>query len=397
MSGESKCLKRHSRVKKLSGAAPAVYRRRKGVSMNRLKEARDTINTIDKQMAELFEQRMKAVEQICAYKIENGLPIEDGSREKDVIAKNSAYVADDVLREFYVNFIKSNMQISKNYQHRLMHGMKVAYCGVEGAFAQIAARRIFPDAALSAFGDFRSAYEACESGECDVVVLPIENSYAGDVGQVMDLLFGGSLYVNGVYDLGVIHNLIGVKGAQMSDIKTVISHPQALAQCHKYIKEHGFAKQSYENTAMAAKAVAKAGDISTAAIASKETAKLYGLQILDHDINASDRNTTRFAVLSRSRNIRKNHKGDHFIMMFTVADETGSLAKTINVISQSGFNMQVLRSRPLAQVSWQYYFFVEAVGDIYSEKGQQMLKELNKYCNKIELIGSFNDIKQLSE
>ena len=365
--------------------------------MNRLQQARETINAVDKQMAQLFEQRMRAVEEICAYKAEKGLPIEDGSREKDVIEKNAALIEDDCLREFYVNFIKSNMQISKNYQHRLMCGMTVAYCGVEGAFAQIAARRIFPDARLVPYGDFRSAYEACESGECDVAVLPIENSYAGDVGQVMDLLFGGSLYVNGVYDLGVIHNLIGVKGAEMSDIKTVISHPQALAQCHRYIKEHGFEKKSFENTAMAAKSVAEAGDKSVAAIASKQTAKLYGLHILDHDINASDRNTTRFAVISRSRNTRTDKKGDHFIMMFTVADETGSLAKAINVISQSGFNMQVLRSRPLTQVSWQYYFFVEAIGDIYSEKGQQMLQELKRYCNKIELIGSFKDIKQLSE
>ena len=365
--------------------------------MSQLKKARESINQIDREMAALFEQRMKAVESICAYKIENGLPIEDGSRERAVIEQNSAYITDSTIREFYVNFIKSNMSISKQYQHRLMHGMRVAYCGVEGAFAQIASRRIFPDAELVPFGDFRSAYDACESGECDCAVLPIENSYAGDVGQVMDILFGGSLYINGVYDLGVIHNLIGTKGATVSDIKTVISHPQALAQCHQYIKEHGFSKQSFENTAMAAKQVAENRAPTVAAIASKATAELYGLQILDHDINASDRNTTRFAVVSRSRNIRKNHKSDHFILMFTVADETGSLAKAINVISQSGFNMQVLRSRPLRDVSWQYYFFAEAVGDIYAEKGQQMLKELQKYCNKIHLIGSFKDVKELSE
>ena len=365
--------------------------------MNKLEKARLEINEIDRQMASLFEKRMKAVEDICAFKAENGLPIEDNSREQAVIEKNSAFVGDDIIREFYIPFIKSNMAISKLYQHRLMQGMRVAYCGTEGAFAQIAARKIFPDAQLVPFGDFRSAYEAAGNGECDCAVLPIENSYAGDVGQVMDILFDGALYINGVYDLGVVHNLIGVKGATIGEIRKVISHPQALAQCHAYIKEHGFESESFENTALAAKAVAEAGDKSVAAIASKQTAKLFGLELLDHDINASDRNTTRFAVLSRTRNVRKEKKSDHFILMLTVADETGSLAKAVNVISESGFNMQVLRSRPLREVSWQYYFFVEAIGDIFSEKGQNMLKELQKYCNTIKLIGSFKDVKELSE
>ena len=365
--------------------------------MEKLNQARNQINDIDRQMAALFEKRMQAVKEICAYKMENGLPIEDSARERAVIEKNSAYIEDADIRDFYVNFIKSNMEISKSYQHRLMQGLRVAYCGVEGAFAHIAARRIFPDAALVPFGDFRSAYDACESGECDCTVLPIENSYAGDVGQVMDILFGGSLYINGVYDLGVVHNLIGVKGSHIADIKRVISHPQALAQCHQYMKEHAFAKESFENTAMAAKYVAEQGDKSVAAIASKLTAELYGLEILDHDINASDRNMTRFAVVSRNQNIRKDHKSDHFIMMFTVSDETGSLARAVNVISESGFNMSVLRSRPLKEVSWQYYFFVEAVGDIYSPRGQEMLKKLEKYCNKLHLIGSFKAARELSE
>ena len=365
--------------------------------MSKLTEARQEINAIDRQMAELFERRMRAVEQICAFKKENGLPIEDSSREQAVIEKNSAFIEDDVIREYYVNFIQNTMETSKRYQHRLMRGMRVAYCGVSGAFAQIASSKIFPDAELVAFGDFRSAYEAALSGECDCAVLPIENSYAGDVGQVMDILFDGSLYINGVYDMGVVHNLIAVPGTTMADIRKVISHPQALAQCHDYIKEHGFASESFENTALAAKAVAEVCDKSVAAIASKQTAALYGLELLDHDINASDRNTTRFAVLSRNRNVRIAKKSDHFIMMLTVADETGSLAKAINIISESGFNMQVLRSRPLKEVSWQYYFFIEAVGDIFSQKGQEMLKELGQYCNTIKLVGSFKDVKQLSE
>jgi chorismate mutase/prephenate dehydratase len=365
--------------------------------MDKLLNSRDEINKIDREMAELFEKRMEAVKSVCEYKVQKGLPVEDFQREKAVIEKNSEYILSDDIRDYYVSFIKNTMEVSRKYQHKLMEGMKVAYCGVEGAFAQIAASRIFPDAQLAAYGDFLSAYEAVENGECDCAVLPIENSYAGDVGQVIDILLEGSLYINGTYGLGIVHNLIGTPDAEISDIKTVISHPQALSQCHKYIKEHGFIKQTFENTAMAGQYVAQKNDKTVAAIGSKKTAELYGLKIIDHDINASDRNTTRFAVLSRSKNISSDHKNDHFIMMFTVADETGSIAKAINVISNNGFNMQVLRSRPLKDISWQYYFFVEAIGDIYSDKGQKMFSELSKYCERLKLAGSFRDTKELSE
>lgn len=365
--------------------------------MEDIKKAREEINAIDKQMAELFEKRMKAVKDICEYKMKMGLPVEDKGREAEVIFKNSEYISDDDIREYYVSFIKDTMAISRAYQHRLMEGLKVAYCGVEGAFAQIAARRIFPDAALVPFGDFQSAYDAVENAECDCAVLPIENSYAGDVGQVIDILFEGSLFINGAYDLGVVHNLLGTIDARIEDVKTVISHPQALAQCHKYIKEHGFKKEAFENTAVAAKTVSEKGDKSIAAIGSATNAELYGLKMLDHDINSSNRNTTRFAVVSRSQNINKNRKSDRFIMMFTVSDETGSLSSAVNVISESGFNMSVLRSRPIRDLSWQYYFFVEAIGDVHSIKGQIMLKELEKCCNKIKVIGSFKEVRELSE
>lgn len=365
--------------------------------MDKLSESRNRINEIDKTMAELFESRMDAVKCVCEYKVKNGIPVEDSARENAVVERNSGFIESDEIRDYYITFIKDTMAVSRAYQHKLMEGMKAAYCGIEGAFAHIAAKRIFPDANTVPYGDFLSAYEAVQDGECECAVLPIENSYAGDVGQVIDILFEGSLYVNGTYDLGVVHNLIGLPQAELSDIKCVVSHPQALTQCHKYIKEHGFLKKTFENTAMAGKYVADAGDKSLAAIGSKKTAEIYGLKVLDHDINSSDRNTTRFAVISRSRNITGKSGNDRFIIMFTVADETGSVAKAINVISDNGFNMQVLRSRPLKDISWQYYFFVEALGDIYSPRGQKMMKELAECCNRLKLVGSFKDTRELSE
>lgn len=354
--------------------------------MNKLEKARSIINEVDKEMADLFLRRMQAVRLVAEHKAERGLPILDSGREAAVVEKNSAYVNDSELKSYYISFIKSTMEISKQYQHRLLEGMKIAYSGVEGAFAHIAAKKIFPDGQFVSYGDFTKAYKSVENGECDCCVLPVENSYAGEVGQVTDLIFGGSLYVNGVYDLQICHNLLGLPGTSVSDIKRVISHPQALSQCEGYISFHGFERIKDKNTALAAKAVVEAGRRDTAAIASSETAKLYGLDILDFGINESSGNTTRFAVLTRSES---KVSGGKFIMMFTVSNEAGALAKAVNIIGEHGFNMQALHSRPFKEESWQYYFYVEAEGDPYSAQGEKMLSELGQHCSKIKIAGSY--------
>lgn len=363
--------------------------------MNKIEQARAVINETDKEMARLFEKRMEAVRNVAEFKSERGLPVFDAGREAQVIARNTAFVSDPVLREYYTSFLIDTMEISKRYQHRLMEGMKTAYCGVEGAFAEIAAKRIFPDSIKTPYGDFESAYRAVEHGECDCCVLPVENSYAGEVGQVIDLIYEGSLYVNGLYSLAISQNLLGVKGASMSSVKKVISHPQALSQCAEYITEHGFETQKTVNTALAAKTVAESGDTSVAAIASMETASLYSLEVIDHDINKSAQNTTKFAVLSRTKT--EPDEKSKFIMLFTVKQVAGALAKAINVISKYGFNMKALRSRPMREPAWQYYFYVEAEGSENSENGIKMLEELSSQCERLKIAGHYNEVIDLGK
>ena len=355
-----------------------------------LKAARETISRIDAEMALLFTQRMEAAREIAAYKKERGLPIEDREQEKRVIDAHSRQIEDEALRSFYIRFLQNTMDVSKRWQHHLMSGIQVAYCGVEGAFACIAAERIFPDGTMVSFPSFEDAYEAVHSGDCDAAVLPVENSYAGEVGQVLDLMFSGSLFVNGVYDLTVTHNLLGVPGAHTEDIQKVVSHPQALAQCRNYIHEHGFEAVAADNTAMAAQKTAESGDIHTAAIASRETAALYGLKILDHDINESKTNTTRFAVFSRVENRAPVKKeGTAFLLLFTVSDEVGGLAKAINIISAYDFNMRVLRSRPMKGLPWHYYFYAEVEGDDASENGRRMISALKGACQMVKVAGHY--------
>ena len=354
---------------------------------NKLEEARKIINEVDSQMAELFVKRMRAAELVYEHKKEFGLPILDQKREDAVIERNSALVDDEVLKGYYIDYLKHVMSVSRAYQYRMQSGLKAAYSGVEGAFAHIAAGRIFPEGNCVSYGDFKAAYDAVAKGECDVAVLPIENSYAGEVGQTIDLIFSGNLYINGIYELEIHQNLLGLPDATVEDIKTVTSHPQALSQCHDYIEMRSFKTEDSNNTALAARTVAESKDKSLGAIASVETAEIYGLKVIEANINKSGENTTRFAVLSKVKAAAPTLTST--VMMFTVKHEAGSLANAIAIIGRYGYNMTALRSRPMKKHSWQYYFYVEIDGTVDTENGKRMLEELHKVCDQLKVAGTF--------
>ena len=363
--------------------------------MSGLDEARKIINETDKEMAELFIKRMSASAEIAAYKRQHGLPVTDADREREVVSRNSEYISDRVLREYYVSFINDVMRISRAYQTRLLDGMRIAYSGTKGAFAHIAAGKIFSYGIRIPFGSFREAYDAVVNGDCDCAVLPLENSYAGEVGQVIDMLFSGTLYINGVYDLPVEHDLVAVPGTDKSHIKTVVSHPQALSQCAEYIRKNGFTQIQYENTAMAAEYIAKKNDPTCAAICSKECAEIFGLSVLERHINESRSNTTRFGVFTRSKCRISDNADDpdgRFILMFTVRNQAGSLTEAINIIGRHGYNMSTLRSRPMKELMWNYYFYVECEGVPDRESGDAMLEELSCCCDRLKLAGAYRSV-----
>lgn len=364
---------------------------------NQLERARERITQADREMARLFEMRMDAVREVAEYKRGRGLPILDAGREQAVIDRGLNWIKDSELRDFYISFQRDVMEVSKAYQRRLISGIRAAYSGVEGAFANIAARRIFPDGEAVPYADFASAYAAAERGECDVCVLPIENSYAGEVGQVTDLMYTGSLHVTGVYALPVTHHLLGVPGADLAGVRRVISHPQALSQCAGFLRQHGLEAVAASNTARAARDVMEKGDPAEAAIASLETARLYGLQVLARGINESDLNTTRFAVFSRAENARITDRDAGFMLLFTVNHVAGALANAIQIIGKYGFNMRVLRSRPMKELPWHYYFYAEMEGDDQSEAGRSMIGELAAYCNLVKVAGRFGAEVSLKE
>ena len=225
-----------------------------------------------------------------------------------------------------------------------------------------------------------------------MAVLPFENSSVGEVSAVADLMFSGSLYVNQVIEVEAEQNLLGLPGADKSKIRKVFSHPQALSQCADYIHENGMEAIGLSNTAAAAKQVAEMQDPACAAIGTAEAAALYGLEILVPRVNSSRMNTTRFAAFSRMLRLDTENKGKmgkHFMLMYTVKNEAGALAQTLNIIGAHNFNMCNLRSRPMKELLWNYYFFVELDGDVATDEGSSLLQELAPLCDRLKLVGSF--------
>lgn len=360
--------------------------------MDKLQAARDRINEIDAQMRRLFEERIAAVSDVLAYKREHNLPVFDSKREQQVIERNLSELCDQTLAPHYRRYIQSLMDITKDWERAELKQNTVAFAGAEGAFAWQATRGLFPDYRYQICEDFAEVFREVLEERAAFGVIPFENSYSGEVGEVFDLLFRHPCHISAIWDLPVCQNLLALPDATLADIKTVVSHPQALSQCAPFLQAHGLTPQAYANTALAAQYVADKGDKSLAAIASRDSAELYGLNILADSINGSSTNTTRFIVIGKEL----PQTGSRFNLLFTVNHHAGQLAQVMSLIGDMGFNMESIKSRPIKDLPWQYYFYVEIEGNLADERTQQLLAKLKVNCDTLKILGSY-DIKQLDK
>ena len=262
--------------------------------------------------------------------------------------------------------------------------MKIGYQGTLGSFSQIASKQIFGDSEYQNYFTFKEAINAVLNGDIDYAVLPIKNSYTGEVTLVLDELYLSDVYIVEMYNLPIKQNLIGLKESKLEDIKKVYSHEQALMQCSEFLKENNYEIISFANTALASKYIKEQNDITKAAIASDMTAELYDLKVLKTEINNNKKNTTRFAIISKKIvDIKEN-----FAFMFTVKDGSGALAAVLNEISNLGLNLTAISSHSTHE-EWKYYFFCEAEGRLDS-KNVSLLKEvLEDKCETFKIIGSY--------
>lgn len=365
-----------------------------GIRMDQLQQARAAIDEIDAQMAALFERRMEAVGQVAQYKAATGKPVFDAAREDAVLAKNTARLQSEELRSYYRQVLQNMMAVSRSYQRKLLGRDVAAYQGVQGAWSHIALTRLFPFAKVRAFDTWAEVFDAVSAGDASFGVLPFENSNAGDVSTVLDLLYAHpELSVARMCDLPIRQDLLALPGAELSDIRTVISHQQALAQSSVYIKSHGLATRVWGNTADAARYVAEHGDKSLAAIASAQTAELYGLQILAEGVNEDGDNTTRFIVITRTDAAAPvpPAPGRRMALLFTVDHKPGKLANVIRIIGEKGFNMENIKSRPLPHVSFEYYFYVQLVcpDNAAPETCGALVQALQQACRTVRVLGVF--------
>ena len=354
--------------------------------MKKLDQLRIEIDKIDEEMAELFVKRMKVVEEIAKYKQSTGMEVLDTAREKIVIEKNSKRVTDEKLKKYYVEFLESNMKISRSFQKSILGMDKVVgYQGIPGSFSYLALKTKYSDELLNSYQNFEDVFTALKNQEIEVGVLPIENSYTGDITDNFDLMKKYNAYIIDIIELKIDHNLLGVKGSKLSDIVEIYSHVQGFKQSQTFLKGRGYKEIPYYNTAISAKYVSEMGDITKGAIGSAETAKIYNLDILAKNINTHEDNTTKFMVIGNKLIVNKDH--NRIMAAFSTYNKSGDLSSVLGEFSKYGINMLSIKSRPLKDSPWEYIFFVELEGNYDSLK--PAIEKIEKKSKYFEVIGSY--------
>ncbi len=370
-----------------------------------LSELRKKIDNVDEQLLPLLLKRMNLSKQVAEYKHEAGIPVLNPAREKEILDKIGAQAGEygGACKVVY----STMMDVSRALQHELLGGGKelrqniyqaldknenisnpiIACQGVPGAYSSEAAEKLYPGAETRFYEKFEHVFQAVESGEANYGIIPVENSSAGSVHESYDLIIKYRFYIAAALELPVNHCLLGIKGCRFEDIKEVRSHPQGLMQCKEFIEKNGLTAVSCSNTAVAAETVAKMQNPSIAAISSKKAAELYGLDIIQSNIQTSTNNSTRFISISKHMRIDKN--ADKISMFFSLPHTTGSLYSTLARFAVRGLNLTKIESRPIKDHKFQYYFYLDFTGNVRDEETINLLCALHDELPAFSFLGNF--------
>ena len=268
-------------------------------------------------------------------------------------------------------------------------GTEIAYQGIKGANSHEAALRLFPEGSLRAYNSFEDVFKAVESGECAYGVLPVENSTAGSVSAVYDLILRYRFYIVGALDLAIDYCLAGLRQSELSDIEKVISHPQALSQCEEYINKRGYETTACSNTAVAARDTAREKRLNLAAICSRKAAEEYGLKILDTHLQDNPYNTTRFIVISKKLCIADN--ANKVSLCFSLPHVTGALFHMLQRFDSLGLNLTKIESRPISGKDFEYLFYLDFSGNVKSEGVTELLCALSEEMHEFSFLGNYSE------
>ena len=377
-----------------------------------LTNLREEIDKIDEELVKLFVARMDVSAQIAQYKKEHSLPILVPSREREKlheVAKLAGPEMENYTRVLYSMLFelsrsyqsKKNGVISPLYQEitqaientpKLFPRSPMVACqGVEGAFSQIAAEKMIVNPFIMYFKNFEGVFNAIEKGLCQYGILPIENSSAGSVKKVYDLMISHNFSIVRTFRLKVDHNLLVSPGTKLSDIKEVYSHEQAINQCGDFLQGlPGVNVIPVGNTAIAAEMVKNSGRTDVAAIASRSCCELYGLQCLEGSIQDKGNNRTRFICISK--NLEVYPGSDKTSIMMVLNHRPGALYKVLARLYTLGLNVTKLESRPIPDREFEFMFYFDLETSIYSEEFVQLMCELDELCEEFKYLGSYIEV-----
>lgn len=374
---------------------------------NSLGKLREQIDEIDGKIVKLYEDRMDVCKEVAQYKIETGKKVFDRQREVEKIEKVKALTRNDFYSHGVEELFEQIMSVSRKMQYQMLseHGSlgklpfigvdkldisnaRVVYQGSEGSYSQAAMLQFFGKEVNSFHVDtFRDAMSAIEEGSADFAVLPIENSTAGMVSEIYDLLVEFENYIVAEQIIRIEHCLLGIPGTQKENIRRVYSHPQSLMQCGRYLQSYDWQQISMKNNAFAAAKVAAAGDKTQAAIAGAHAAEVYGLQILEQGINQSDTNSTRFIVVTNQKIFRKD--AGKISICIEVPHKSGSLYHMLSHFIYNNLNMTKIESRPIEDRNWEYRFFIDFEGNLADSGVKNALRGLREESRNMKILGNY--------
>ena len=376
--------------------------------MRDLPEIRKDIDRIDNELIALFRERMDCAKEVGNYKKANNIPVLNRQREEEILAdvqqKGGEYGS-------YARLLFSNiMELSRALQHNIICSGKelrssilnappfpksqsftVAYQGIKGANSHEAALKLFPDAEMKHYKTFEDVFEAVNSGEITFGVLPVENSTAGSVSAVYDLILRYRFYIVGALDMPIDYCLAGLRQSELEDIDTVWSHPQALSQCANYTEAHGFDPVPCANTAVAARDTAREKRLNVAAICPYKAAEEYGLKIMDDHLQDNPYNSTRFIVISKQLYISGD--ANKISLCFSLPHVTGSLYSLLCRFNSLGLNLTKIESRPIAAKDFEYLFYLDFSGNAQSEDVVDLLSQLSEEMPEFSFLGNYSETK----
>lgn len=373
-----------------------------------LLELRGQLDVIDEKIVALYEERMAISAQVADYKIETGKKVFDRAREEEKLKKVRSLTHDPLNAHGVQELFEQIMSMSRKLQYKKLveagslgrlpfigvdrletERARVVFQGAEGAYSQMAMLRYFGEQVKSFHVEtFRDAMTAIEEGSADFAVLPIENSTAGIVSEIYDLLVEFENYIVGEQIIKIEHCLMGLPGTSLSQIKTVYSHPQSLMQSARYLNEHEEWRQvSLKNNAFAARKVSEEGDKTQAAIASEQAAKIYGLEILKRGVNQSDTNSTRFIIVTNQKIFSKD--AGKISICLEVPHESGSLYHMLSHFIYNNLNMSRIESRPIEDRNWEYRFFIDFEGNFAVGAVKNAVRGLRDEARNLRILGNY--------